>query len=100
MVLDPELEARYPDMTKAKVTAVTKDGRRLHGEGYWCRELPKEEVESKFRKLVEGSLTPEQARGIMKTVANIETIKKVTGLTGLLVRGKVKDTALAEGKSA
>ena len=88
MVLDPDLEARYPDISKATVTAVTKGGRKLHGEGFCFRELPQEEVESKFRKLVDGTLTPEQARGIMETIANMETIEKVTGLTGLLVRGK------------
>ncbi|MBI4188977.1 MAG: MmgE/PrpD family protein, partial [Betaproteobacteria bacterium] len=88
MVLDPDLEARYPDISKATVTAVTKGGRKLYGEGFCFRELPQEEVESKFRKLVDGTLTPEQARGIMETIANMETIEKVTGLTGLLVRGK------------
>ena len=100
VVLDPDLEARYPDISKSTVTILTRRGRKLRGDGFGYRKLPQEEVESKFRKLVEGALTPEQALGIMETIANMETIEKVTGLTGLLVRGKVKDAALVEGKSA
>jgi 2-methylcitrate dehydratase PrpD len=96
VVLDPELEARYPDISKSKVTVVTKEGRKLHGDGFGYRSLSQDEVERKFCDLVGGTLTGDQARGVMETVANLETIENVTGLAALLVRGKLKDKAPVE----
>ncbi|MBI4192459.1 MAG: MmgE/PrpD family protein [Betaproteobacteria bacterium] len=86
--LDPECDKRFPDISKATITVVTKDGRTVHAEGYSYRDLSQDEIENKFHKLVDAALTLEQARGIVKAVERIEAIGNVTDLKRLLLRDK------------
>ena len=88
VIFDPQLQARFPDISKSNVTISTKDGRTLRGDGFGYRKLSKEEVEKKFLGLVNGVLTTEQASGIIDAVANMEKIGNATELVQLLVRKK------------
>ena len=98
VVFDPELEARFPDISKSTVAITTKSGQTIRGDGFGYRKLPQEEVERKFYDLVSGILTPDQARGVIDAVANMEKIKNITELTQLLVRGKKGGTAAGKGR--
>ncbi|MQA80512.1 MAG: hypothetical protein GEV10_18870 [Streptosporangiales bacterium] len=86
LVLDSECDARYPDISKATISIRTRDGRTFDGEAYSYRELPREEVETKFRKLVSETLTDEQADGVVDSIARLEDLPDVAGLARLLVR--------------
>ena len=93
VVLDPECDKRYPDISKATITVVTKDGRTLRGEAYSYRDLSHDEIRNKFFKLTDSVLTPHQAQRIVSAIENLENVAAVKELVPLLVRASERRAA-------
>jgi len=64
-----------------------KDGRHLHTDVEYPKDKPhfgKDETEAKFRDLAALTLAPDRVKEVMETVDNLDSLKDIATLTGLL----------------
>lgn len=85
VIEDPECQARYPEATVAKITAVLKDGRRIRKEvsyhqGHFKNPMSREVVEGKFRDLALPVLGEAQAAALLKQMWRLDEAADVNGL--------------------
>jgi 2-methylcitrate dehydratase PrpD len=86
---DAQLEKLYPQHWPARVDLRLKDGRSFQVEredprGTEGRPVSDEDIETKFVQMATQVVPDETARGIVKTVSNLETLGSVRDLTALL----------------
>jgi 2-methylcitrate dehydratase PrpD len=89
MVADPDLDRNYPETYASIVEVTTADGRHLsrrvdHAKGTMENPLTPEQIHQKYLKLATTVTTAAHAERIAETVAQIERLKDVQGLTALL----------------
>ncbi|HEY7651298.1 MAG TPA: MmgE/PrpD family protein [Methylomirabilota bacterium] len=87
--VDPRMSPRRSDYPTAVVEIVLKDGRALSGStsvvrGDFENPVPAAEVVDKFLALTTGALGAERAHDVVRLVEQVETLKDVRDLTGLL----------------
>lgn len=80
--VDPELDKLYPSAIPNRITVKFKDGKELtarvdHPRGHPKNPMTDEEVESKFRRLTDGLLTPGQVNTVINLVKNLENLKDI-----------------------
>jgi len=86
---DADLEKLYPQHWPARVHLRLKDGRDFEVEredprGTAGRPVTDQDIENKFMQMVTQVISEEQAREIVKTVDNLETLTSIRDLTALL----------------
>jgi 2-methylcitrate dehydratase len=89
VVHDPALDARYPRGIPNRITLTLDDGTTLVQEvefprGHAANPMTDQEVEAKFRRLVEPHYGPEKAQAILACCWNLENLPSVTELMRLL----------------
>jgi 2-methylcitrate dehydratase PrpD len=77
------------DRPTARVSVELSDGRRLTGEaavvhGDAANPRPRAELEAKFRTLASEALPPARVSEIVETVARLDRLSDIRGLTALL----------------
>jgi 2-methylcitrate dehydratase PrpD len=87
--VDPQMSPRRSDYPTAVVEIVLTDGRTLSGStrvvrGDFENPVPAAEIVDKFLALTGDVLGPERARDVVRLVEQVETLKDVRDLTGLL----------------
>ncbi len=87
--VDPQMSPRRSDYPTAVVEIVLTDGRTLSGStrvvrGDFADPVPAAEIVDKFLALTTETLGRERARDVVRLVEQVETLKDVGDLTGLL----------------
>jgi 2-methylcitrate dehydratase len=91
VVHDPALDARYPRGIPNRITLTLDDGTTLVQEvefprGHAENPMTDQEVEAKFRRLVDPLYGPEKAQAILARCWDLENLRSVTDLLRLLDR--------------
>jgi len=91
VVHDPALDARYPRGIPNRITLTLDDGTTLVQEvefprGHAVNPMTDQEVEAKFRRLVDPLYGPEKAQAILARCWDLENLRSVTDLLRLLDR--------------
>lgn len=89
VVHDPTLDARYPHGIPNRITLTLDDGTTLVREvefpkGHAANPMTDQEVEAKFRRLVEPHFGSEKAQAILSYCWNLENLDSVAELMRLL----------------
>lgn len=92
VVVDPEIDAVYPDLFASKVEVILQDGARHscridHPRGSPARPIAQEALEAKFRELTEGIVDNGAAEAIVDRVGRLEELDDIAEISNLL-RGR------------
>ncbi len=88
--VDPELDKLYPSAIPNRVTVKFRNGKELtarvdHPKGHPRNPMTDEEVEDKFRRLINGLLTPSQVNTVINLVRNLENLKDIKQILKAIV---------------
>lgn len=81
--VDPECEAASPRWL-AKVLVTLNDGRTFRAQAYGQREVPRSEVEAKFRGLAALVASPTAVEAMIESVYSVDSAGSMSDLTKLL----------------
>jgi 2-methylcitrate dehydratase PrpD len=89
VICDPELNRQYPDYIISVLEVETRDGQKYSKEnkiviGDWIKPLSDRQIEDKFRKFVDGPLSPEQSDDVLHRIKNLANLKSTKGFVSLL----------------
>jgi 2-methylcitrate dehydratase len=89
---DAAFDARYPASTPNRITVTTRDGREAVREvefprGHAGNPMTDDEVESKFRRLADGELTPARQAELLRRLWALEVVADLRSLLALFQRG-------------
>ncbi len=92
---DPECQARYPEATVARITAVLKDGRRLqkdvsYHQGHFKNPMSREAVEGKFRDLALPVLSELRTAALLGELWGVD---KASDMSTLIAAMRASETA-------